>query len=179
MQIKNSLQNYGIVTKLTHAVLALLFISQFIIIYWRHQLPNGSSFGLDLLFLHKSIGFSLLFIALFFALWRFFNIKPVYPKNMLRIEAILATATHHSLYLVAILMPLTGTLMSFMSGKGIKWFGYTVPNLFTINEKMAGFFYDSHVYLSYIAITLVLLHFAGALKHYYISKDNILQRMWR
>jgi cytochrome b561 len=97
---------------------------------------------------------------------------------MPRWEIILATAVQHTLYLMILLMPLTGTLMSFLSDKGLKWFGLAVPNLIGINEPLARIFYNGHVYLSYLVIVLFVFHVAGALKHHYIDKNNILERMW-
>lgn len=179
MQLKNTHNNYGFVTKKLHLIIAVLFITQFALVYWRENIPNINPLNLQLILLHKSIGFTLLFIGLFFIMWRFLNPKPKFPKDMARWEVILATATHHSLYLVILLMPLTGTAMSFLGGKGLKWFGFPIPNLIGENKELAGLLYQSHVWLSYIIIALVILHITGALKHHFIDKNNVLTRMMR
>jgi cytochrome b561 len=178
MQFKNTLHNYSIITKSLHLITSVFIIIQFILVYWREYLTQANSLKLTLILLHKSIGFSLLFIGLFFIIWRFLNTKPKFPKNMARWEAIIATATHHSLYLCILLMPLTGTLMSLLSGKAILWFGLPIPLTLEINKSLAGFMYTSHVWISYLLAGFIILHAIGALKHYFINKDQILQRMF-
>lgn len=179
MTLKNTSNSYGSLTKLLHLFTALFFVVQFILVYWRENVPKSEPLNLQLILLHKSIGFTLLFTGIFFIIWRFLNTKPKYPESMARWETILATATHHSLYLVILLMPLTGTLMSFLGGRGLTWFGYDIPNFFTVNEAAAGFIYNNHVLLSYVVIGLVVLHVTGALKHYFIDNDGVLERMMR
>ncbi len=179
MPLKNTSASYGFVTKVLHAIIAIAFIIQFGLIYAKHYLLADDTSKLSFTLLHKSVGFSLVFVGLAFLLWRVVNTKPRYPAKMPRWEIILATATHHLLYLVILLMPVTGTVMSMSSGKGIKWFGHPIPNMLPKNEYIASLFYNSHVYISYLVLVLFSLHMAGALKHYYIDKNNILQRMWR
>lgn len=179
MQFKNTSESYGFITKKTHLLIFILFLVQFILVYWREFVPNINPLNLQLILLHKSIGFTLLFIGLFFIIWRFLNIKPKYPNEMARWETILATATHHSLYLMILLMPLSGTLMSFLGGRGLKWFGLEVPNFLPLNKDLAGLIYQAHHYMSYLVIALVTLHVVGALKHHVIDKNNILERMMR
>ena len=179
MSIKNTTGKYGRGTQLLHGIIAILFIMQFALVYSKQYVVSNDGTKLSLLMLHKSIGFSLLFIGLVFILWRCINTKPGYPKKMARWEVWLANTNHRLLYLLAFIMPLTGVIMSMSSGKGIKWFGHPVPNLLAKNENLAGIFYNTHVYLSYLILVLLFLHIAGSLKHHYIDKNNILQRMWR
>lgn len=179
MQYKNTSSNYGIVTKVCHLLIALLFVVQFILVYWRDYVPQINPLNLQLILLHKSIGFTLLFIGLFFIVWRFLNTKPKFPSDMARWEVILATATHHTLYLTILLMPLSGTLMSFLGGRGLKWFGVNIPSIFPVNKELAGLIYKGHELMSYVIIALVVLHIGGALKHHYLDKNEVLTRMWK
>lgn len=178
MRYKNTYNSYGIITKRLHALIAILFISQFVLVYWRDYFSDDKVFNIQLILLHKSIGFTLLFLGIFFVFWRLINIKPDYPNLMLRWEIILAKATQHSLYLIILLMPISGLVMSMMGGHGIKWFGYAVPNFLPINKSIASIAHETHEYLSYLIIFLFILHTMGALKHYFINKNNIVRRMW-
>lgn len=179
MQYKNTDSNYSFITKKTHLLITILFVVQFTLVYWRDYVPQINPLNMQLVLLHKSFGLTLLFIGLFFIIWRFLNTKPKFPSDMARWETILATATHHSLYLLILLMPLSGALMSLLGGHGIKWFGIPLPNYLPLNKPLSGIIYQAHVYLSYLVIALVVLHVTGALKHYFIDKNNVLQRMWR
>lgn len=179
MTLKNNYQSFGTITKLLHLIISILFIVQFVLVYWRDYVSNANPLNMQLIMLHKSFGFTLLFLGLFFIIWRLFNVKPLYPLHMAKWEKFLANTTHYLLYLTILIMPLTGVMMSFLSGRGIKWFGLAVPNYFNIDKELAGLFYSGHVWLSYAIIGLVILHVAGALKHYYLSSDNVMQRMWK
>ncbi|MBP9722811.1 MAG: cytochrome b [Gammaproteobacteria bacterium] len=182
----NHSDSYGSVTKILHAIIAVLFITQFVLIYWRAELAENNPLGLTLILLHKSIGFSLLFLGLSFIVWHFISTKPPFPVHLKTWEKISATLSHNFLLIIIFLMPFSGTVMSMASNKGIKWFGYPIPNLISPNEALAGFFYNTHVYVSYITLGLLILHMLATLKHYLydkytknpLDKNNIWQRMW-
>ena len=63
--------------------------------------------------------------------------------------------------------------------------GYTPSffNLFSVplpiekNKALAGLMNTSHLIIAWILIGLIVLHVAGALKHYFINKDQVLQTM--
>lgn len=183
---KNTPYQYGLVTKILHAIISFLFIIQFIIIYTREFILDDKNFKIFLILLHKSLGFTLLILGIIFIVWRFLNIKPKLPPSIARWEAILAYVNHVFLYLVILIMPLSGVIMSMASGKGLKWFGLSIPNVISEDNHLSEFAYNTHVYVSYLVIALVTLHLLGALKHYLVdkyshnpsSKNNILQRMW-
>ena len=89
----------------------------------------------------------------------------------------LSKAVHHSLYLLMVLVPVTGILGSIYSKYPIKFFGEVLPRLAEPDPVLKELFSDAHIVLTKVMIAVVVLHIAAALKHRFIDKDGILQRM--
>jgi len=101
-------------------------------------------------------------LILLLALWRI-RIKirrgsPPLPENEPRVQQILAHATHGLIYLLLLLMPLSGIAA---------WFG---------GVKLAA---DAHSLLRLVFLLLILLHILGALYHRFVLKSGVMQRMMR
>ena len=88
-----------------------------------------------------------------------------------------ATAAHHGLYLLMILIPLTGILMSIGSKYGVKWFGIKIlPGI--DSTPMRELFYEFHEIFGQLLLLILIFHILGALKHSIVDKDGTLRRMW-
>ena len=75
-------------------------------------------------------------------------------------------------------IPLSGWLMS--SAKGIQtvWFGVLpLPDLLEKNKEIGNALQTLHAVLNLTLIAVLLAHVAGALKHHWFDKDDVLTRM--
>lgn len=178
MQLFNSEKKFGLLVRLFHSTIALLFIVQFYLVYRRGYFPKDAPEKLQYILLHKSFGLMLGGLALLFVAMHFIGKRPPLPALAPVYEKIAARLTHFGLYVVMLLMPLSGYLMSCYSGRTPKLFGIEVPVLVEANKALGGFWYNTHVYASYAVIGLVSLHVLAALKHHFINKDGILKRMF-
>jgi cytochrome b561 len=127
--------------------------------------------------LHKSIGITLFALIIFRFYWRFTHHPPALLKTMKNWEKKLATAAHYGLYLLMILTPLAGIIMSIASKYGIKWFGIKIiPG---IDDKgLRELFLEFHIIFGILILVILFFHIFGALKHSLIDKDGTIQRMW-
>jgi len=126
--------------------------------------------------LHKSLGFSLLVLIFIRLVWRFTHRPPALLDTMKPWEKKVAHAVHHSLYLLMVLMPLSGLLMTIYSKYGLKWF--EIPVFAGLdNPVLRDWFKESHEIIAVILISLIILHVLAAFKHHVINKDKTLQRM--
>jgi cytochrome b561 len=126
--------------------------------------------------LHKSLGFTLLWLILFRVYWRITHIPPVMLSTYSNLERKLATGAHHLLYLLMVAMPLSGVLMTLYSKFGLKWFGMEVFGGLD-NADLRDLFKDSHELFANILLVIFIVHVAGALKHKFIDKDETMSRM--
>ena len=127
--------------------------------------------------LHKSVGLSLLMLIVLRMYWRFTHRPPAFLNSMKLWEKRLAKATHHSLYLLMFLIPMSGIIMSAGSKYGIKWFGIKVIPGFD-DKAIRELFYEFHEIFGLLLLLILILHILGAVKHSIVDKDGTLRRMW-
>lgn len=126
--------------------------------------------------LHKSIGFTILLLVIFRIIWRVTHRPPALLASLKAWERKLAIGTHHLLYLLMTLMPLTGLLMTLYSKYPLRWFGIKVfPGL--DNKGLREIFLECHEVLAIVLAVVIAIHLLGALKHKFIDKDATLSRM--
>ena len=139
----------------------------------------------DLYPIHKSIGTLMLPLVCFRAIWRILKgwPEPTSPLHFLLHMA--AKVSHFSLLALTISLPISGVLMSALSGRGIHIFSFTLMagnyntdgKLIALSETGASFFHQAHFLLSDALIWLTLIHLGAALVHHFWLKDQVLNRM--
>ena len=77
-------------------------------------------------------------------------------------------------------MPLSGWIMSVAADRTPVYFGMFKAPLpwIGVNKDLSKFMNHTHEIISWVLIAFISLHILGALKHYFIDKDKVLQRMW-
>lgn len=145
----------------------------------------------DFINMHKSVGITVLLLVLMRLLWRAANKPPAPLASLHGWERTLSKAVHYSLYLLIVLMPLTGWLQDSAFKDAAKYpltlFGvvpwFRLPPFATMDpvakEHWHHIFGVTHSLVLKIALWIALgLHLAGALKHQFLDKQRELQRMW-
>jgi cytochrome b561 len=152
----------------------MLFFSEDLI-----RVPRGQSLGGWEPTTHASWGLMVLFLVAARLLWRIGH-KPPPPPVMPRWQAIASHATHHSLYMLMILIPIFGLLALIPYGAERTDVDKVVFfNLFPVAfmPNLGGWTMEAHEILGNIAKLLIILHVIAALKHQFWDKDKLLQRM--
>ena len=126
--------------------------------------------------LHKSLGLTVLALIVLRVLWRITHTPPATLSSYKAIEKKVATATHHSLYLLMLAVPVTGLIMAINSKYGVKWFGIDVIAGLD-NKPVRDFFECTHEFVGIVLLVLIGIHLLGALKHKFIDKDDTMSRM--
>jgi cytochrome b561 len=126
--------------------------------------------------LHKSLGLTVLSLIVLRILWRITHTPPAALSSYKAIEKKVATATHHSLYLLMLAVPLTGLTMAINSKYGVKWFGIDLIAGLD-NKPVRDFFECTHEFVGIVLLVLIGIHLLGALKHKFIDKDETMSRM--
>ena len=127
--------------------------------------------------LHKATGVTILGLAVLRLAWRLMNPPPPYPDHMTPAERVLAKLSHWGFYALMIALPLTGWAM--VSTAKMKfpmlWYGlFEIPSL----PVPVGWNYGwLHGALGWLAVAMIVLHVAAALKHHYLDRDHIFARM--
>lgn len=138
---------------------------------------------------HKSIGITVLGLALLRILWRLSHPAPPFPTTYQRWERIVSHSVHGLLYLLMLGLPLSGWLHDSAwkdaAAHPMHLYGLVPwPRIAAImqldpvsKEHWHSVFGEWHESLGTILYVLVGLHVLGALKHQFIDKQPELQRM--
>lgn len=167
---------YDRIAQALHWLMALALIAVFAIGLWMVAQPL--MVRLKTVPLHKTLGVTVFLLACLRLAWRATHPAPALPASMPRWERIAASAAHHLLYLLMFAVPLSGWLMSSALGFASVPFGlFKLPDLLARDRELGDTLKVVHFALNKAFATLVLLHVAAALKHHFIDRDGVLQRM--
>lgn len=164
-----------------HWVLAVAILSAFGVGLYIEGLPFSPA-KLKLINWHKWAGVTILFLSVLRLLWRLTHRPPALPA---RIESAMPGwqraahhGTHHLMYLLFFAVPLLGWAYSSAKGFPIVWFGVLpLPDLVAPNPELAEVIKPLHGLAAWGLIGLVVLHVGAALKHQFIDRDGLLERM--
>lgn len=129
--------------------------------------------------LHKATGVTVLFLTLARIVWRLTHPVPALPAALAAWEGHVARITHALFYILLLIVPLTGWIMSSPGTRPLTWFGlFDLPRFaVTKGDAVVGLSHEGHEILGYAFAALVILHIAAALRHHFILKDAVLRRM--
>ncbi|WP_029086909.1 cytochrome b [Brevundimonas aveniformis] len=169
---------YSNVSIALHWIIALLVFGQ-IGLVMAHDATHGSDMSRTLLNLHKSGGLLILVLTLVRIGWRFKEPMIALPAEMPGWEKLLARGTQIGFYLILIGLPLGGWAASSAAARDISFYGLFDWPLLPIGggREAARQFMAMHELGAKALYVLLFLHIAGALKHQFINRDNILRRM--
>lgn len=178
MHYKNTATDYGTVTRFIHWLIFFLVLLQILGGFYGEEFADPT-LKKQIIFWHKSIGLTILWLMVLRILWAFINPKPGYESSMPAWERYSARALHYILYIMLILLPLNGWIGSTVAGKAPIYFNLiTIPFPGVPHDKaLATWLFSMHTLLAWILIGFIVLHVLAALKHHFIDRDRILLRM--
>jgi cytochrome b561 len=164
-----------------HWVLAIAIVVSFSVGLYMHELPF-SPFRLKLYNWHKWAGVTILFLSVLRLVWRATHRPPALPAGMAQAmpawQHTAHHATHHLLYALFFIVPLTGWAYSSAAGFPIVWFGVLpLPDFVGADKALAELIKPLHKFSTFALAGLVVLHVAAALKHQLVDKDGLMARM--
>lgn len=168
---------YSSVSLTLHWTIAVAVLAQIGLIM-AHDATEGA-LSREFVQTHKAVGMTILVLTLARLGWRLANPLIALPYGTPTWERILSRATHFLFYAVLLILPLTGWLASSADARGISWFGLFDWPLLPISggREVAGRFMDAHEMVVKLLYVLIVLHIAGALKHHFVNRDNVLRRV--
>jgi cytochrome b561 len=176
MIIKNTTNRFGIVAILLHWLMAVLLIGMLCVGLYMADLPVSAQ-KLKLYGWHKEFGVLALMLVIVRFTWRLRNITPSL-SNLAWIERVAARVAHYAFYFFMFALPISGLFLTSAAGLPVSFFGwFTLPTLIAPSEPQRLLFTEIHELLAYGLIGTFCLHVAGALKHHFIDRDDILKRM--
>ncbi|MCW2283971.1 cytochrome b561 [Rhodoblastus acidophilus] len=157
---------------------ALIFITLALAWVMTNMPDDAPTRGL-LFTLHKSFGITIFALVIVRIVWRGRHPAPPLAARLSRWDRSASVASHMLLYLLLIVMPISGYMMSAAGAHPISFFGlFNLPISATKDEaaEHAAFFVHVGV-LQWVLYALVLLHVGAALWHVIMRRDGVLDRM--
>ncbi|HWT21145.1 MAG TPA: cytochrome b [Variovorax sp.] len=170
-----------------HWLIAVLMIANIVLILPVEHYPDA--WVRPAIDTHKSIGITVLGLVILRLLWRATHRPPALPGSYGALERFAAHAAHGALYLLMVLLPLSGwmhdsawkdaathpmQLFGLFEWPRIGWIMAIEPALKETWHTVLG---GVHAWAGYVLYVLLGLHVLGALKHQFLDGEAELQRM--
>jgi cytochrome b561 len=177
----NANKRYNPVSIILHWVLGLALVCIFCFGLYMADLPFSPQ-RLKLFNWHKWAGISILVLSALRLLWRATHAAPPLPAKMTQAmpgwQLKAHSLTHVALYALFFIVPLVGWAYTSATGFPVVLFGqFPLPDLLSPDKELAALIKPWHKFSAYALAALVVLHVAAALKHHFIDRDGLLQRM--
>ena len=128
--------------------------------------------------LHKSLGVLILVLMILRLINRFIVGAPLADPGIEPWHKTMSATVHALLYVLLVAMPIVGWIANSAYGAPTPFFGlFTLPKLVADNEALAKQLFTLHTWAGFAVILLAGMHIGGALFHYVIRRDQVLQRM--
>jgi|SRR5579871_455934 len=189
MLLMNTPSRYGAVAMALHWMIAIVLLINIALgLYVAEIMADSDPMHGTALQFHKSLGLTVLALSVLRVAWRVVNPAPPLPQTMAPRTRLLAHVSHFLLYVLIVVIPLTGWAMVSASRSALPlpthYFGlFDWPNLpffadLAGPEKRALHqdFNTAHLCLALSALVLVPIHIAGAFYHRGRG-DDVLSRM--
>lgn len=172
--MKSTLSRYTAWQIFIHWITVLLVLTVIILPFMRGIFTSYFGGVGPLFTLHKSFGFILFFITL----WRIVVILKLGTPEILakhqRLQKIASKAVQGLLYILLLLLPLSGFFMSTRPLNLLGLITLTPPNL---GENIQAAAHTFHIVGAFTIIGLIALHGLAALYHHFWLKDGVLKAM--
>jgi cytochrome b561 len=133
---------------------------------------------IPLLATHKTLGVTILVLALIRLGVRARYGAPSLPADLPEPMKLAAHLSHYALYALMIGMPLIGWAMMSAAAYPVVLYGnIRLPAIVPPSDALHTLLWNAHFYLAFAFFALVLLHLAAALFHALVRRDGVFESM--
>ncbi|GAA5317461.1 MAG: cytochrome b [Candidatus Pelagadaptatus aseana] len=178
--MKNTATAYGTVSRSLHWLIAIAIIGLLAVGTYMEGLPDDAPQRGMLYGLHKATGALTLLLVIIRIGWIAYSPAPALPEAIPARDKKLSKAVKHLMYLLMVVAPLSGLLMSHFFGYPVDMYGlFKLPQVVETNKELAGFFHTVHGISTQLLAVCVILHIAGVIKHRRSGnpEEDVLPRM--
>jgi len=164
-----------------HWILAIALVLMFTVGTYMADLPFSPQ-RLKLYSWHKWAGVTILVLSVLRLTWRLTHTPPDLPPTisaqMPAWQMKAYHATHRAMYVLFFVVPLVGWAYTSAAGFPVVLFGVLpLPDFVSADKELAKLIQPWHQITATALAGLVVLHVAAALKHHWVDRDGLLQRM--
>lgn len=177
--LKSDRDHWGSAAKAFHWTIVLLILVQGTLGLTMVDLPKKPSV-IAVYDVHKSLGLTILALAVLRLAWRALDPRPLLPPTMAHWQRSAARLGHVLLYVLLFAVPLSGWWFDSVAAlRPLRWWGwFEVPHLTGPDKALKDFAAEVHEALFWLLIAVAAAHALVAVLHQFVSRDNVLGRMW-
>ena len=179
MRLKSDAMRWGSLAKLFHWTIVLLLLAQGTLGLVMVDLPKKPGV-IPYFTFHKSLGLTILLLAVLRLGWRLFDRRPEEPASMPKSQVLVARFGHALLYGLLFAVPLSGWLFDSATAlRPLYWWGLVqVPSLTGGTEPgLKDIAKEAHEWLFWTLVLVAAGRAAAALVHHFVNRDDVLRRM--
>jgi cytochrome b561 len=141
-------------------------------------LPRGDTRS-EVMFVHKSVGMTVLCLVVVRIVWRVIVGAPDYAEPLGRLNHAAARSAHVALYALMIAMPVSGYVLSTGGGHDVPWFGlFSFPILLPKDQALSAAGNWAHFLFACAIAFMLAAHLGAVVWHVAVKRDSVLTRMW-
>ena len=175
MHVKNTVTEYGLISKLLHWISAILLFIQIPLGFYLVDLDFGPE-RLTVEDIHVTMGLSIFYLVILRLLYKIFNPPPDLEPSVFKGQKFLAKLNHVMLYVTILSITISGILKKLFNGETLMIIFKKIK--IQDNFELGELFYDIHVISNYILIVLIIIHILAVITHKLFFNDNLLKRMF-
>ena len=174
MSLRNTLTEYGAISKIFHWLSAAVLIIQIPLGFYLVDM-DFSEKRLTVESLHVTLGISIFYLTLFRLIYKTFNPTPPLQNSIFAGQKLIAKLNHYLLYISILTITISGALKKLYNGEELDIFFFNLE--IKDNFELAEIFYEIHIIGNYILVTLITLHISAVIIHKVLFKENLLKRI--
>ena len=174
MHVKNTLTEYGLISKLLHWLSAILLLVQIPLGFYLVDLDFGQE-RLNFENIHVLIVLSIFYLVILRLLNKIINPTPKLDPSIFKGQKFLAKLNHILLYVTILSITISGILKKLFNGESL----IIIFKKITIqdNFELAELFYEIHIFSNYLIIILITIHIVAVIIHKFFFNDNLLKKI--
>ena len=174
MHVKNTLTEYGLISKVLHWISALLLFAQIPIGFYLVDLDFGTE-RMSLENIHVAIGLSIFYIVILRLIYKMFNPTPELGSSVFKGQKFLAKLNHVMLYVTILSITISGIFKKLFNGETLTIIFKKIK--IQDNFELGELFYDIHIFSNYLLIGLITIHLVAVITHKLFFDDNLLKKI--
>lgn len=169
--------SYHPIAKTLHWLMSVLIIGLLALGLYMHELPLSPQ-KLELYSWHKWFGVTVFMLVWLRLAWRVAHPTPPPSAELSPLLKSISRIAHGLLYVLMIIIPLSGWLMSSAKGFQTVWFGVLpIPDLLSRDKELGDLLQEVHESLNTMLMLILSGHVVAAFWHHFVLKDDTLKRM--
>ena len=174
MHVRNTLAEYGLISKLLHWASAIILFVQIPLGFYLVDLDFGTE-RINLENIHITIGLSIFYLVILRLLYKSLNPTPKLGPSVFTGQKFLAKLNHVLLYVTILSITISGILKKLFNGETLTIIFKKIK--IQDNFQLGELFYDVHIFSNYLLIVLIIIHVMAVIAHKLFFNDNLLKRI--